>query len=113
MWLAHPVMPALDFADILYPSIEPFIAEYAIYSPFVVKALLECSSFSHKDKVFTVLRAQQDRLQQAVSEETAEQRAMREAMVVGGDGNSVKKGQKSGRAQDIGNKGCALLLEML
>ena len=110
-----PVVPTLEFANILYPSIKPFIAEYAVYSPFVVRAVLESSSFSHRQDVLDILRKHKERLQRA-AEESVEQRNRREAMVAAKDGLAAKKGQKlrtSGAQEGVGNKGCALLLEML
>ncbi|KAE8443061.1 hypothetical protein EG329_002384 [Mollisiaceae sp. DMI_Dod_QoI] len=105
-----PVVPALDFADILYPNIKDYIIEWATGpSSFVVLALIESSNFSKKDEVLEILNAEKERLEKAASEETIEQKAKREVAKKTGD----KTGKKSKIVQDIGNRGSALLLKKL
>jgi pumilio family protein 6 len=113
-----PVIPALDFADILYPNIKDYIIEWATgSSSFVVLALAESDSFSKKDEVLKTLKDSKKKLQMAAMEETAEQRKRREEAdaqtkdeKAGGKG---KKSKKPAREREVGNKGSALLLELL
>ncbi|KAH6719045.1 armadillo-type protein [Leptodontidium sp. MPI-SDFR-AT-0119] len=112
-----PVEPALNFADILYPNIKDFIIEWATgSSSFTVLALLESPYFSHKDEVLQILKDGKKKLQKAAEEETAEQKSRREAAAVEKDTKDVKgktKKSKLVKERDMGNKGSALLLEMI
>lgn len=112
-----PVVPALDFADILYPTIKDYLIEWATGpSSFVVAALLESSNFSKKDEVLKTLKDNKKKLQKAAKEETPEQKARREeAEAAEKEGKAATKGKKSkdGRPRDVGNKGSMLLLEKL
>ncbi|RDW88892.1 ARM repeat-containing protein [Coleophoma cylindrospora] len=112
-----PVEPALDFADILYPHISDFIMEWATgSSSFVVLALVESESFSKKAEVLKILKDNKKQLKKAATEETAEQKASREAAVEAEKEKDASKGKKSKvvkKERSIGNKGSALLLEML
>ena len=111
-----PAVPALDFADILYPHIKDHIIEWATgSSSFVVLALLESSSFSEKDEVLSILRENKKRLLTAAKEETAEQKARREVAEVEKDPKAGKGGKKPKvvKEREIGNRGAALLLEKL
>ncbi len=110
-----PVVPALNFADILYPSIKDHIIEWATgSSSFVVLALLEASTFSKKDDVIRLLQQNKKKLQKAAKEETPEQKARREAAVAEKDVVKSKgKKPKAVKVIEIGNKGSALLLEKL
>ncbi|KAH9218435.1 armadillo-type protein [Leptodontidium sp. 2 PMI_412] len=112
-----PVEPALNFADILYPNIKDFIIEWATgSSSFTVLALLESPSFSHKDEVLQILKDGKKKLQKAAEEETAEQKSRREAAAVEKDTKDVKgktKKSKLVKEREMGNKGSALLLEMI
>ncbi|KAF8858085.1 ARM repeat-containing protein [Acephala macrosclerotiorum] len=105
-----PVIPALDFADILYPNIKDYIIEWATgSSSFVVLALVESDNFSKKDEVLKTLKAEKKKLQKAASEETAEQKVKREE-----DEKIFKDtGKKPKFVREIGNKGSKLLLEKL
>jgi pumilio family protein 6 len=113
-----PVVPTLDFADILYPNIKDYIIEWATgSSSFVVLALVESDSFSAKGEVIKLLKDNKKKLQKAATEETAEQKARREEVgeqskgdKLGAKGKKVKKPMKG---REVGNKGSALLLEML
>lgn len=112
-----PVVPALNFADILYPKIKDYIIEWATgSSSFVILALLESSDFSKKKEVLKALKDNKEKLQKAAKEETVEQKARREEAeaaekAAGGSGKG-KKG-KSAERREVGNKGSALLLEKL
>jgi pumilio family protein 6 len=110
-----PIVPALNFADILYQNIKDYIIEWATgSSSFVVLALMETSYFSKKDDVTRILKQNKKKLQKAASEETPEQKSRREAAKAEKD--VVKdKGKKSKAVKDgeMGNKGSALLLEKL
>jgi pumilio family protein 6 len=113
-----PVVPALEFANILYPNIKDYIIEWATgSSSFVVLALAESDSFSKKDEVLKILKDSKKKLQKAAKEETTEQKARREeAQEQGKDreaGAKGKKPKKSVKEREIGNKGSALLLELL
>jgi pumilio family protein 6 len=112
-----PVVPALGFADILYPNIADYIIEWATGpSSFVVLALLESSCFSKKEEVLKILRSNKNKLQNAVNEETAEQRTKREeSEVAQKEGHLAGKGKKSKdtKPREVGNKGSILLLEKL
>jgi len=116
-----PVEPALDFADILYPYIKDYIMEWATgSSSFVVLALLEANSFSHRDEVLKVLEDGKKALKKAAKEETSEQKLRREASEADAaeaepaakPGNKAKK-SKPIKEREVGNKGAALLLEKL
>ena len=113
-----PVVPALDFADILYPNIHDYIIEWATgSSSFVVLALTESESFSKKDEVLKTLKDNKKKLQKAAKEETTEQKAKREEV----EGQSKdekasgkgKKSKKPAKEREVGNKGSALLLKLL
>jgi pumilio family protein 6 len=112
-----PVVPALNFADVLYPNIKDYIVEWATgSSSFVVLALLESSSFSKQDEVLKTLKENKKKLQKAAKEETPEQRARREeAEAAVKDGKPAGKGKKAKdtKTRDVGNKGSVLLLEKL
>ncbi|KAG4440010.1 hypothetical protein IFR05_004524 [Cadophora sp. M221] len=112
-----PIEPALNFADILYPNIKDFIIEWATgSSSFTILALLESSSFSHKDEVLQILKDSKKKLQKAAKEETAEQKSRREAAAVEKDAKDIKgktKKSKPVKEREVGNKGSALLLEMI
>lgn len=112
-----PVVPALNFADVLYPNIKDSIVEWATgSSSFVVLALLESKSFSKQDEVLKTLKENKKKLQKAAKEETREQRARREeAEAASKDGKPSGKGKKAKdiKTWDVGNKGSVLLLEKL
>jgi pumilio family protein 6 len=109
------VVPALNFADILYPNIKDHIIGWATgSSSFVIVALVESSNFSKKDDVMRVLKENKTKLQRAAKEETFEQKSRREAAEAEKD---VVKGKAKRsnvvKAIEVGNKGSALLLEQL
>lgn len=108
-----PVVPALNFADILYPNIKDYIVEWATgSSSFVVLALLESTSFSKREEVLETLKENKKKLQKAAKEETPEQRAKREeAEATEKEGKGKKS--KGGKTREVGNKGSVLLLEKL
>ena len=102
----------------LYPNIKDYIIEWATgSSSFVVLALAESDSFSKKDEVLKILKDNKKKLQRAAKEETAEQKARREEVPEQGKdkeaGAKGKKPKKSVKEREIGNKGSALLLELL
>lgn len=115
--LIVPVVPALNFADVLYPKIKDYIIEWATgSSSFLVLALLESSSFSKKEEVLKTLRDNKKKLQKAAKEETVEQKARRlEADAPGKQGQVAGKGKKAkdAKPREVGNKGSILLLEQL
>lgn len=102
-----PVDPPLHFADILYPVIKDNIMAWATGpSSFVVLNLLEASDFSHNGELKKILKKEKKTLEKAASEETAEQKAAREALVA--------KGKKAPQKEKpSGNMGSKLLLEKL
>lgn len=112
-----PVVPALNFADILYPNIKDYIVQWATgSSSFVVLALLESSDFSNKEEVLKILSDNKKRLQKAAKDETPEQKTRRleaaaasekEGHVGGGKG----KKSKEVKPKEVGNRGSILLLE--
>ncbi|OTB01537.1 hypothetical protein M426DRAFT_323422 [Hypoxylon sp. CI-4A] len=113
-----PVDPPLHFADILYPIIKDHIVAWATGpSSFVVVALLETDDFSSQDEVKKVLKKNRKLLEKAATEETAEQKAMREALEADGEDKKLpkKKGKKAGpkKQPPVGNAGSKLLLEKL
>jgi len=112
-----PIVPALNFADVLYPYIKDHILDWATgSSSFIVLALLETSDFSKRDEVLKTLRDNKKKLQKAASEETADQKARREqagAENKAKDGRNKSKKSKLVKERSVGNKGCVLLLEKL
>lgn len=112
-----PVVPALNFADVLYPNIQDYIVEWATGSnSFVVLQLLETSTFSNKEEVLQVLKNNKKALERAATEETVEQKARREISEKEKDtktGNTDKKLKSLSKEREVGNKGAALLLKML
>jgi pumilio family protein 6 len=110
-----PVVPALNFADILYPHIEDHIIDWATgSSSFVVLALTEAASFSKKDDLIRILKENRKKLQKAAKEETSEQKSRREVAATEKDiVKSKGKKSRSVKVTEVGNKGSALLLEKL
>lgn len=111
-----PVIPALNFADILYPNIKDYLIEWATgSSSFVVVALLESSNFSKKEEVLKTLKGNKKKLQKAAEEETPEQkvsRVERESTIKSMAAGTGKK-TKDVKPKDAGNRGSALLLESI
>ena len=113
-----PIVPALDFANILYPHIKDYVIEWATgSSSFVILALVESSNFAQRNEVVKILKSRKNRLSKAATEETTDQKAKREAAEeLSIEENASGTGKKSGKAvkkQDVGNVGSALLLKML
>ncbi|KAI1492660.1 armadillo-type protein [Biscogniauxia mediterranea] len=112
-----PVDPPLHFADILYPVIKEHVVAWATGpSSFVVLNLLEAEDFSHGDELRKTLKKNRKELERGASEETAEQKAAREALEAnGGEEKAAKKGKKGAPKKEraVGNMGSKLLLEML
>ncbi|KAI0124674.1 armadillo-type protein [Xylariales sp. AK1849] len=113
-----PVEPPLHFADILYPVIKDHIISWATGpSSFVVLNLLEADDFSHADELKKILQKEKKTLEKAATEETAEQKAFREAAEANGDvaEKTSKRGKKAGlkKERPVGNAGAKLLLENL
>jgi pumilio family protein 6 len=113
----EPVVPALGFADILYPHIKEHIVEWATgSSSFVVLALLEASNFSQKDEVLQTLKKKKKALKKATEEEAVEQKTRREGSEVENDvktGSKRKKSKSVNNKRETRNKGARLLLEKL
>ena len=112
------VDPPLGFADILYPRIREHIVAWATGpSSFVPLALLEAEQFAERDQLRGALLENKAALEKAASEETAEQKAKREATdQQNGDGEAEKKGKKaksSKQDRTVGNAGARLLLQHL
>jgi pumilio family protein 6 len=106
--------PPLNFADILYPNIKDHIVEWATgSSSFVPLALMESANFSKKDELAKVLKQNIATLQKAATQQTADQKAKTEQEAT--EKNAKKKGKKSKvvKEREVGNKGSALLLELL
>ncbi|KAI1634333.1 armadillo-type protein [Biscogniauxia mediterranea] len=112
-----PVDPPLHFADILYPVIKEHVVAWATGpSSFVVLNLLEAEDFSHGDELRKILKKNRKELERGAREETAEQKAAREALEAnGGEEKAAKKGKKGAPKKEraVGNMGSKLLLEML
>ncbi len=116
------VDPPLRFADLLYPRMRDHVMEWATgtASSFVVVALLEAGDLDakHAAELRATLAEKKNRkaLERAATEETAEQKARREAdkdkdKTEGGD--KGKKGKSQKAAPAVGNAGAKLLLEKL
>ncbi|KAI1180509.1 armadillo-type protein, partial [Nemania sp. FL0916] len=112
-----PCDPPLHFADTLYPVIKEHIISWATGpSSFVVLNLLEADDFSHGEELRKSLKKHKKQLEKAATEETAEQKAAREAVKSNGEvESSAKKGKRAGAKKEkpIGNMGSKLLLEKL
>jgi pumilio family protein 6 len=112
-----PITPPLNFADILYPVIKEHLITWATSSSsFVVLGLLEAENFSHKDEVLKVLKKNKKVLEKAAKEETAEQKAKKEALAAEETEKpkAKGKGKKAGAKEvNVGNMGSKLLLEKL
>lgn len=115
----EPVNPPLNFSDVLYPVIKDFVLDWATGpSSFVILNMLEAEDFSHASELKKTLKSHRKELQKAATEETAEQKADREAKALKEGEKSEKapkKGKKGGAKSDkpIGNLGTKLLLEKL
>ncbi|KAF3348944.1 hypothetical protein VdG2_02974 [Verticillium dahliae VDG2] len=114
------VEPPLKFADALYPVIEDHVVQWATGpSSLVVLALLESPDFSHGKELKATLKKSKKQLQAAATEETAEQKARREADAAEEDSDKgdkkAKKAKKGGAKPErpVGNSGTRLLLENL
>lgn len=120
------VDPPLNFADTLYEVIKEHVVAWATGpGSFVPLALLEAEGFSHVAELTKTLREKKALLEKAAVEETAEQKAKREAPAAeevvpeetGGAKGSRKKGGKKGPVEQerllVGNAGAKLLLKKL
>ena len=111
-----PVEPPLNFASALYPHVQTHILEWAIgSSSFVILALLEASHFPEKTEVTKVLSKNITVLEKAAKEETVEQKGRRKLAEAETDDNGSSKRRKLKLAKEkvVGNRGTALLLQML
>ena len=107
-----PIIPALNFANVLYPHIKEHIVEWATgSSSFVPLALLESDNFDSASDLKKTLRANKKILRAAATEETIDQKARREAREA--ETEPAGKKAKVVKAMDVGNKGAALILEKL
>jgi pumilio family protein 6 len=113
-----PVEPALNFADILYPVIKNHVLEWATgASSFVPVALLESSSFNHKQELKEKLKKGKKEIQKAAETETPEQKAKAAGIVAAAE-KPEEKGKKAKKTKapitkQVGNAGSRLLLTML
>lgn len=106
-----PVVPALDFADILYPVIKEHVAAWATSSgSFVILNLLEAETFQQKEELKKTLKKHQKELLLASTEETAEQKLKKMASEEKSKGKSKKK---IVTAKAVGNMGSKFILEKL
>lgn len=106
------VVPALNFADILYPVIKEEIVAWATgASSFVVLALFESQSFGHLKELKKTLKVHKAELVVASTEQTPEQKAKSESADVKPKGKGKNKKVEKERA--IGNAGSRLILEKL
>lgn len=109
-----PIDPPLKFADILYPHIKEHVVSWATgASSFVVLSLLEAEDFSDAKKLRKTLSKSEDALKKAATEETANQKAMREAFAAKPVDAKAKKSKKPFKEHEVGNMGSKLLLEKL
>ncbi|TGJ88210.1 hypothetical protein E0Z10_g529 [Xylaria hypoxylon] len=112
-----PCDPPLHFADILYPVIEEHIMSWATGpSSFVVLNLLEADDFSHGAELRKTLKKHKKQLEKAATEETPEQKSVREAAKTSGEVEKATKGNKKAgpkKEKPVGNMGSKLLLEKL
>lgn len=100
------VIPPLNFHDLLYDRIKPYLLPWATGpSSFVVVGLLEAEGFEKKGEVLAALNEHQKQLERAATEKTAEQKEK--------DKSEKGKNKKSNRNSNVGNAGSKLLLEML
>lgn len=107
------VNPPMEFANILYPVIKDHIVDWATGpSSFVVVALLEASDFNSAEELRKTLKKNKKVIDKAAKEETAEQKAAREAREQNGDEKTAKKGKKKPEPA-VGNAGSRILLEKL
>lgn len=103
-----PVVPALDFADILYPVIKEHVVAWATGSgSFVVLNLLEVETFGQKEELVKILKKHKKELIAA----SIEQKVKKE----GADEKSIGKGKKKKAVavKPVGNTGSKLILEKL
>ena len=113
-----PVVPALNFADILYPNIKDYIIEWATgSSSFVILALVESDNFLKRDEVIKTLKDEKRKLQKAAKGETLGQMASRGAVEaqskVEKAGGNAKASKTAIKEREVGNKGSSMLLEMI
>lgn len=103
------VDPPLEFANALYPVIQEQVVEWATGpGAFVIVGLAEASDFSEQKAMMKTLKANKKALSKAATEETAQQKAAREADTQEGKANKKKK-----VVRNVGNAGSKLLLEKL
>lgn len=117
-----PVVPALNFANVLYPHLKEHLVDWATGpSSFVILSLLESDAFSGAEEVLITLRKHEKKLVKASTEETADQKSSREGATDIKDEKDAKdvKGKRAKKAKfvkkepTVGNRGSTLLLEML
>lgn len=119
-----PVSPPLNFADLLYPVIKPYILSWATgSSSFVVLSLLETETFSSgpRKELVGLLKGEKKALLKAAREETVWQRAAREegkALEREEESKGKGKGKGKGKANKptervVGNQGTRMILEVL
>ncbi|RKF53504.1 Pumilio homology domain family member 6 [Golovinomyces cichoracearum] len=116
--LIVPVVPALNFADILYPFIKDHLVQWATGpASFVVLALVESKSFSKKQEVLDLLKYEKEKLENAfkgeISDETTNQnKDLNKSDNISETIDTEKKFRNRKRIQ-TGNKGAELLLELI
>ena len=107
------VDPPLGFHDMLFAQIEPHVVEWATgANSFVIVGLLEAKGFTQRDALIKLLKKKKGDLERAATQETKDQRAMREAS---GSENAESRGKKSKKlgGAEVGNKGTKLIMQKL
>ncbi|TQS35522.1 hypothetical protein Golomagni_04056 [Golovinomyces magnicellulatus] len=116
--LIIPVVPALNFADILYPCIKDYLIHWATGpASFVVLALVESENFSKKQEVLDLLKSEREKLENASKREISDKIVNQNKDANKSDDTSKtidtgKKFQNRKRIQ-TGNRGAELLLELI
>ncbi|KHJ34192.1 putative pumilio domain-containing protein [Erysiphe necator] len=116
-----PVVPALDFSNILYPYIRENILQWAIGpASFVILALVESESFSKKQEVLELLKSEKTLLEKASEElrtdEVIQNKILDTVVATSSESkckNLAKKKSQTGKKSQAGNRGSKLLLNML
>ncbi|KAI9767264.1 MAG: pumilio domain member 6 [Geoglossum simile] len=100
------ISPSLDFYNLLYEHIKPYLLSWSTGpSSFVIVGLLEAEGFEKKEEVLKVLKTHQKQLEKAVTERAAQQQVE--------EGKPETGKSKSNCNVAVGNAGLKLLLKML
>ncbi|RKF53118.1 Pumilio homology domain family member 6 [Golovinomyces cichoracearum] len=116
--LIIPVVPALNFADILYPCIKDHLVQWATGpASFVVLALVESKSFSKKQEVLDLLKSEKEKLENASKGEISDKTTNQNKDLNTSDNISetidTEKKFRNRKRIHTGNKGAELLLELI